>query len=267
MDADKETQAKKKIDPGTIARQQLANRFKRTINASLFSDDEQKDDSVLDRETQIASETIADTETQFAGVLNKIPQQDDRDFPDFTSKEQASEMLAASKNLTSESIATPVPITSETLATNENLTYKTLATSETLAVAIPSTCDKKMLVNSETQAHKTEVDSETQVDKTLTASKTQANFHYGEKIPDSLFLLVLDYGFYDLLKDQVSAAPIIFYWAFTTQQSSVLRIVYEAEKALNLPPTRISRAIERIRNSDNFEVKNLKKDCLSTYRD
>jgi hypothetical protein len=197
MDANRKTQTKKKIDSSTIARQQLAARFKKTINASLFSSDEQEDGGT-----------------------------------------------SASKTEAIEAIE----LTSETLATSEILTSETLATSKTLAAITPSFYGDETLVTSKTL-----------VDETLVTSKTLVNFPYGEKIPDSLFLLVLDHGFYDLLKDQVSAAPILFYWVFTTQQSSVLRIVYkDAEKALNLPPTRISRAIDRIRASDNFEVKNLK---------
>jgi hypothetical protein len=257
---DKKVNQAQKIDPGTVARQQLANRFRRTINASLFSsNDVQGEEKVENKEFSNASETLVNSETLEKKIIGKAQ---DLNFQMTSPQNPTSETRVASETFTSEKLAASEIATSETKVTSETLNSEALATSETLADNLEEKIQNnvsKTLVTSETLTDKTLVTSETLADKTLATSKTLVSFNYGEKIPDSLLWLVLDYGFYDLLGDQVSAAPIIFYWAFTTQQSTVLRIIYkEVQKALNWPPSRIARAIDRIRTSDNFEVKNLK---------
>jgi hypothetical protein len=235
--------SKSQIDPGTIARQQLAERFSKSLDASLF------DNSGNNNESK--GEGNDKTNTEELIVENSRSQS-----PENNDYDSTRETRVASKNITHVSRVTSGYITSETLATSDTSPSVIESTSKTIVDTPPLINQDETQATSETGVIQTRVTRETQATITQVTIETQVPYRYAEPIPSGLFLQILDHGFFDLLTGVTSAAPLLFYWAFTRQQSSVLRIVYkEASRALNIPDSRISRAIDRIRTSDYFNVK------------
>jgi hypothetical protein len=79
---------------------------------------------------------------------------------------------------------------------------------------------------------------------------------YGNPVPENLFYPVLDAGIYELLSKDSASASMLFYWAFTTQKSSVLVFTYsQISSKLHFARTRTSRTLDRIRESGLFSVK------------
>jgi hypothetical protein len=79
---------------------------------------------------------------------------------------------------------------------------------------------------------------------------------YGTPIPDELFYPILNAGIYHLLSGDNASASMLFYWAFTTQKSSTLAVTYSLIiKELGYSKPRISRTLDRIRESSLFTIK------------
>jgi hypothetical protein len=143
------------------------------------------------------------------------------------------------------------------LSASDIYTSVTQAAEESPASHLGSFISDETQAAFETRVDKTLINHKTQVVKTPVTSEMLTMSKYGEPIPQSLFLHILDHGFLDLITGVASAAPLLFYWTFTRQQSSVLQVIYkEAQAALSIPASRIARAIDRIRTSDLFIVKN-----------
>ncbi len=80
--------------------------------------------------------------------------------------------------------------------------------------------------------------------------------YYGEPVHPNLFFAVLNIGVYHLLSGDNASASILYYWAFTTQQSSVLHFTYsQIERELRYSRPRVSRTMNKLRESTLISVK------------
>jgi hypothetical protein len=103
------------------------------------------------------------------------------------------------------------------------------------------------------------LDNDSLPDEALHGNKTlpeRSNALYGAPITAELLSPVLDAGVFALLRGSTEAASMLFYWAFTTQQSDTLVVTYtQIKNALGYSKPKISRTLNRIRESSLFSVR------------
>jgi hypothetical protein len=138
-----------------------------------------------------------------------------------------------------------------------------LLSSDTLPEDVAQNTDSDVLLSSDALPVKHPISSDALLAKHPISSDTlpeEINWSnstaYGSPIPENLFYPVLDAGIYELLSKDSASASMLFYWAFTTQRSSVLAITYsKISSQLRFARTRTSRILDRIRESVLFSVK------------
>ena len=232
----------RKLDnDAAVGRMQLAERMRKSIHAAL------QENTSTGSETIPSSEMIPQGESVIASSETLL-----------SSGLTSSETLPSSGLTGSETLPSSGLTGSEALPSSETTSYRLLIQGSSETLLGSETIPDKALLSSESLLDEALLSSETLPDKTLPSSESLPllNGAYGHLIADEFFFATLDKGMYELLSPDNSSASMLFYWAFTNQKRSVLFITYSlVTEALHYARTRISRSIDRIRESRFFSVK------------
>ena len=208
-----------------------------------------------------AEKARAQLRERMKGTLNFLKKGSyDNDSIDVKKETQQMEII---ENLSSETLPSTKNSGSETLLGSVLSGSETLLSSETIpknTVKFAEITSSETLLSSETLPSKTLLNGENPQNtgsETLLSSETLlTNNPFGQTINDDFLIPMLDIGIYNLASGSTYTASIIYYWLLTTQKSNILNTSYdEVESFLKIPRSRISRAFNRFRESDLFEVK------------